>query len=331
MTMKLQFTLILAAATLAFRCADAQDYHLTQYDAATLYLNPALTGAYASEKTDYRIYADYRSQWNALSGKPFTTSYLAYDMPYKRFGFGGFLVNNHAGSSGFNTFSLFLSGSYQIMAPGNKQHSLTVGAQAGLMNKSFKPDQFTFDTQYSPTSTSGFDQGLSSGEVFSKTNVMAFDANMGVYYKSIAKIQTVRPFGGFSVYHVTMPDESFTSETSRVPLRYAVHGGADIQVHEKLKIVPSCLFMYQGAAHEVNAGVLGYYSVKDSGFDLVFGLNHRLDDAVIVQFGLKHGGHVFRISYDIHSSYLGKYSGPGEAIEFSLLLSGRRGEPLFSF
>ena len=33
--------------------AGAQDFHLSQYDVATQYLNPAVTGMYAYEKGDY--------------------------------------------------------------------------------------------------------------------------------------------------------------------------------------------------------------------------------------------------------------------------------------
>ena len=58
----------------------AQDFHISQYDVGSLYLNPALTGMYNGEKGDYKVYVDTRSQWRALGVKPFFTTYIAYDM-----------------------------------------------------------------------------------------------------------------------------------------------------------------------------------------------------------------------------------------------------------
>ena len=48
----------------------AQDFHLSQYDAAALNANPAMTGVF---KGEYRIHAHYRNQWSAFTTKPFTT------------------------------------------------------------------------------------------------------------------------------------------------------------------------------------------------------------------------------------------------------------------
>ncbi len=71
----------------------AQDAHLSQYDEAYLYLNPALTGMFNG---DYRAGGHYRSQWAAVATKPFVTSMLSYDMPKDRFGVGGYIMNNRA-------------------------------------------------------------------------------------------------------------------------------------------------------------------------------------------------------------------------------------------
>jgi len=314
-----------------FLKSDAQDFHLSQYDAAVLYLNPALTGSYFKEKTDYRLCVDYRTQWKSVSNNPYSTAYIGFDMSKKRFGMGGYFLNNHSGTGGFNTFNFMLSGSYQITDNAKGPHYLSVGLQAGVINKSFNPDKFTYDSQYSGSSATGFDESLASNEIFSKTNLLKFDANMGVFYKYKEKYSKWHPFIGLSVYHATMPNESFTNEEKRLPIRMVLYGGSDIIITETLKITPTVLFMTQDKAHELNIGALGYYNISDTKYDVIFGLNYRMKDAVIMQFGIKQEGHQFRVSYDINTSYLNKFSGSKGGIEFSLILTARKNARGFQF
>lgn len=328
---KIKIVFMIAMLTLLSREGGAQDFHLSQYDAATLYLNPALTASYFKEKADYKVYAGYRSQWKSVSGNPFSTSYLAFDMPKNRFGVGVYFINNHAGAGGFNTFNFMVSGAYQIIDTKYSPHFLSVGLQLGIINKSFNPDKFTFDNQYSSTSGSGFDENLSSNELFDKTSLLKFDANMGIFYKFKEQRSNIHPFAGFSVFHVTMPDESFNDTEKRLPLRFVLNGGADIILNEGLKITPSVLFMQQHKAHELNAGALASYNINDTKYDVLFGLNYRLRDAFIIQCGIKQEGHVFRISYDINTSYLNKFSGSKGGIEFSLIYTGKKKQTRFQF
>src|SRR4051812_18132278 len=82
----------------------AQDFHLAQYDAFPLYINPALTGNYLGEKGDYRVSSVYRTQWRALTAKPYATYGVSYDQSYKkRYGFGGYILVNRSGLGNFNT------------------------------------------------------------------------------------------------------------------------------------------------------------------------------------------------------------------------------------
>lgn len=316
---------------LLFQKSFSQDFHLSQYDAAALYLNPALTASYFNEKVDYRIYSGYRSQWKSVSGNPFSTSFLAIDRSYNRFGAGVYIINNHSGTGGFNSFNFMFSGSYQIIDSKQGPHFLSVGLQAGIINKSFNPDKFTFDNQYSTNSGSGFDENISSNEFFDKTSLLKFDANMGIHYKHKTKYATIHPFAGLSVFHLTMPDESFTQTEKRLPIRFVLNGGSDIMIKKGFRITPSILYMNQGKATELNGGILAFYNINDSYYDVVFGLNYRLEDALIIQCGIKQDGHIFRISYDINTSYLNNFSGNKGGIEFSLIFSGRKKQSLFQF
>lgn len=330
--MKTKIILTFAICHLTFYMALAQDFHLSQYDAAPHYFNPALTGIYFGEKADYRIYSDYRSQWKALGYKPYSTFYAAYDMPYKLFGLGGYIVNNRNGmTGGFNTMNVMLSGSYKISNEVNTPHNLSVGVQMGILYRAFDPSKFTFDSQYSPDSPTGFDQNLSNGENFGKTSIAKFDANMGVFYKYKQSSWNVHPWGGLAVYHVTQPNQSLTGiQKDKLPMRWVFWGGADWKVNEQIHVTPMILYMNQAKAYEFNFGALGFYNFQDTKYNVIGGLNYRLKDAFIIQAGLQYEQHIFTISYDINTSYLNNYTNSRGGIEFSLILTGVKGKPLIN-
>jgi len=312
--------------------AEAQDFHMSQIDAAPHYFNPALTGIYFGSDANYHVYSDYRSQWRSLGIKPFSTYYIAYDMPYKLFGVGGYLIHNRNGAGGLNTINFMPSAAYKISNETNSPHNLSVGAQLGIIYRSFDPNHFTYDNQFSVDAPGGFDPNISSGENFGKTSSLKLDANMGVFYKYKTEDWKAHPWGGFAVYHVTKPNQAFTAgiEKDRTPMRVVLQAGADYQITEEISVTPMLLYMSQGKARELLISAIGYYEIKDTKYDVLFGLGYRTRDAVIIQAGMKYINHVFAISYDINTSYLNNYTNGRGAFEFSLLLSGINGQPLFN-
>src|SRR4051812_20888728 len=89
----------------------AQDFHLSMYDAAPLFLNPAMTGLI---DTKMRAHAHFRNQWNVLAYKPFTTALVSFDVPKDKWGFGGQITNMRAGAGNFNVLQLLGSASYAV-------------------------------------------------------------------------------------------------------------------------------------------------------------------------------------------------------------------------
>lgn len=311
----------------------AQDFHLAQYDAVSQYLNPALSGIYPGEKGDYRIASTYRSQWGSIASRPFSTAAISYDMPYKRFGLGGYLLSNRAGAGRFGTLNFLASGAYKISGHEGGPHHLSTGLQLGLFYKSFDPSSFTFDSQYSSSSSTGFDENLDDMESFDKTGRVGFDANMGIHYKWVPEDKKVHPYLGLAVYHLPRPNESFTSTVSRVPMRFNVHTGADININERFDVMPNVLYMTQAKATELNVGVTGTYKTREGGTEvsrLLLGINYRTSDALIFQIGMKNENYNFRIGYDYNISALKNYTNGRGGIELSLVLTGFKGKPLFT-
>ena len=65
-----------------------QDFHLSMYDAAPVFLTPSMTGVFDGE---WRIHTQCRTQWKAVNFKPYTAGLISFDMPYKKWGFGASL------------------------------------------------------------------------------------------------------------------------------------------------------------------------------------------------------------------------------------------------
>src|SRR5690554_7441943 len=78
----------------------AQDAHLSMYDAAPLFLNPALTGVVDG---DFRLHGQYRTQWKSVNYKPYTSYLLSFDMPFKKWGFGVQVNQFRAGQGNYNS------------------------------------------------------------------------------------------------------------------------------------------------------------------------------------------------------------------------------------
>ena len=307
----------------------AQDYHLSHYDAAPLYLNPALTGMSQDVEGDFRITTDTRTQWRALGVKPFTTYYAGYDMVLRkgdeRFGVGGYIINNRGGIGNFNTFNFMVSGAYDIIKSGSP-HVLRTGLNMGLMNKSFRFDNYLFDSQYSQTS-GDFDSGMPSNENMLSSSIFRFDAAFGVYYKYTDDSKAFTPAVGLALHHVTMPRENFSDAEARLPIRWVVHTDCKIVTGEKTFVTPKVLFMQQAKATELNAGFNFGYKINDD-FALVPGFYYRNKDAFVADIGIQFGKNTLRFSYDINTSYLSRFTGGRGAFEISLVMIGEKGKPI---
>lgn len=310
----------------------AQDFHLTQYDQFGLYLNPALTGNFLGDKYDYRASTIYRTQWRPLTSKPYVTYGASYDMPYKRFGLGGFLLDNRSGGMNFNTLNFQSSASYAITDPATSPHLLNVGLQLGLFYKTFNMNNLLFESQYD-YSSGQLNPAISNGENFQRFSRTNFDANMGVFYKYKEKDSKYQPFAGFSLFHVNMPVETFSTYTNRLPIRWNLHGGCDMIINEEWRVTPMFLYMNQARAWELNLGGLAYYKIsesKDAQYDLIFGLNYRVKDAIMLQAGCKRDKFTLRMSYDINTSALRTFSNGRGGFELTIVYTGIKGQPAFT-
>jgi type IX secretion system PorP/SprF family membrane protein len=314
----LAFTLLLSA-----NGVKAQDFHLSQYDAPPLFLNPSLTGMFDGK---FRLHAHYRTQWAAIATKPFTTTGLSFDMPVKKFGIGLQVMNYRAGAGDFNVLSALLSVGYDVVFDETKNHHLALGIQGGIVNKSVNINKLTFGNQYSSANGGGFDTGAPTGETFSNTSILIPDINAGFLYYYAKENVRINPFIGASAFHLTQPNESFYDRSNKLPIRYYVHGGLKINVNEKIQLLPKGIYMQEVNATEYTATLLLHYYLKDDTY-LIFGPTYRSKDAGIIELGLKKGQYTARVSYDINTSSLKTVSNYRGGFEISLTYIARRSKP----
>ena len=293
----------------------AQDFHLSQYDAAALNVNPGMTGVF---KGEYRIHGHYRNQWLAVATKPFTTGLISFDMNKGKWGFGGQIANFRAGVGGYNVVSVMPSAAYKISFGEKKNHFISVGAQVGFFQKSINSSSLTFANQYVKTNGGEFNTALSTNENFSGNGIFNLDVNAGAMYYYADPKSMINPFGGVTVFHINNPQESFLGETNKLPIRPEGILGARVVVTPNISIIPKVFFQYQKEAMELTYAAQGQFYLSNYDLFLLGGITYRNKDAAIVEFGAKYAKFIGRISYDINTSSLTNVSRGRGGSEFSL-------------
>ena len=292
----------------------AQDFHLSQHDAAALYLNPALVGQFDGK---YRVHGHYRTQWGSLSSKSYKTAAISYDMPFEKFAFGGQIINRRAGAGDYNALGVVLNIGYSFTVDKAETHKFSVGVQAGATQKSVDFTKLFFESQYS-SGGGTFDQSIPNGEDFGNSSFWLPEVNAGVVYYYGKNQMRVNPFVGVSVFHLTQPNETFYGEESKLPMRYIAHGGAKVNLSEKIQLMPKLLFMRQENAQEINYGLMAHYHLKGAGAIILFGPTYRSADAFILEGGVKIGSYEAKLGYDFNTSELNEFSDGKGGFEISL-------------
>jgi len=321
--MRIKKIYILFVLTFHFGSVNAQDLHLSMYDAAPLFLNPALTGVVDA---DWRVHGQYRTQWRAVNFKPYTTGLISFDKPYKKWGFGGQIANYRAGLGNYNVLQGLISTSYTISLDKNKTHQLSFGLQGGVSQKSVEYQLLTYDNQYVTTNGGGFDNTLSSGESFGSQSIIVPDLNAGIIYYYSKEQTRLNPFIGVSVFNLLTPNESYFGASNKLPMRFYTHIGSRINITEQFYVIPKVLYMQQQKFSELTfAGDVGYY-LKANDIYLLGGLVYRNKDAFSISLGAKMENITAKFAYDINSSSLYSASSGRGGFELSITYVFRKSD-----
>lgn len=299
----------------------AQDFHLSMYDAAPIFLNPAMTGLI---DTKMRAHVQFRNQWNVLAYKPFTTALVSFDLPKGKWGFGGQITNMHAGAGNYNVLQVLASAAYAVPIDKDKYHNLSLGLQAGFTQKRIEYQVLSFDSQWSTTNGGSFDKSLSSGESFSGNVQFQEAVNFGALYYYGKQQTRINPFLGISAFNLTTPKESFAGGNNRLPRRYYMHAGVRVNVSEILYVIPKILIYSQAKIIQQTYSLDAGYYFKGEKFYALAGYTMRVKDASIIYAGLKKDNYIFKLAYDFNVSTLRGITKTRGAYEISLTWMGKK-------
>ncbi|MFY8091057.1 MAG: PorP/SprF family type IX secretion system membrane protein [Chitinophagaceae bacterium] len=297
------------------------DPHFSQYYVYPQWLNPALTGVMDG---DYRVAGVYRSQWQNFNGGFSTIGIAAEYATQKDFNIGFGMFQQTAANGGYKYLTPYASAAYTGIKFGkNGTHRVSVGINAGVINRRFDRSKFTFGDQWNPVS--GFSVANPTGDVIQTPQSTVFDMGAGALYFDGTPNKKANIYFGFSVAHLTQPLDPFTDGPSKqkMPSRYTFHGGVKIQMSETVSLTPNFLYLMQGQARETMFGAYAQIRGNDV-FDFLCGANYRINDAFVPFVGFNHKDFVLGFSYDANISDLGRAVNGVNSFEISLSFTGRK-------
>lgn len=295
--------------------AVAQDPQLSQFYAAPMYLNPALTGNTQQD----RIGLNYRLQWPGV--RPgYKTYAVAYDHRSVQLnsGFGGMVMHDRAGTLGLSFTQASLNYSYEARI--NRRRAVRGGIRAGYTMRTFDWGNAVFADQIIRENAS------TTVEQAMMRNTSYFDFSVGFLYYS------EQFWGGFSVNHLNEPQQSlYMDGDARLPMRTSVHVGYRFAVDGKdfrfseTTMTLAAHYKAQQLWDQLDLG--GYVDHQQ----LTFGLWYRglpavkayrpgypNDDAVILMVGYETPYQLRLVySYDVTVSKLTAKSGGAHEISLS--------------
>jgi type IX secretion system PorP/SprF family membrane protein len=292
------------------------DPHFSQYYHYTSAINPAMTGIMNGS---VRLSAIYRNQWNSIS-RPFETPGIQAEVSTNRnLNFGASVMSQQAGDGGFRYTQSHLSINYTGIRWGiNEQHHLSVGIQAGFIQRSFEPSKLRLGDQWVPGI--GYNPNLSSNDIFPVRNSLVPDISTGIFYFNDDPDKTILPFFGAAAFHLNQPADPFvtSNDLPYIPVRYVLQGGLQIQTeNENILFTPHVIYMQQGTALNVIAGgQMSMYVNDDTRF--LAGAYYRWNDAITPFAGLAYNRMTLGVSYDVTTSALSRFVNGTGSFEISL-------------
>lgn len=283
-----------------------QDMHFTQFYSSPIFLNPAFTGANVCS----RVTMVYRNQWPGTK-KAYESYLLSIDhfAHKQKIGLGLICGVDDAGTGGLRT--TIVNPSFAYEAKITRAFAIRFGVQPGVTIKSISFNRLVFGDQLSRGGPTG---GSTTTTIESPTQNRAFfDIGAGVLF------YTTRFWGGFSLAHLTRPNESFyTGEEVNLPIKLSVHGGTKILLNpdEKdpdAKKAISIVGHYRGQAEFDQFDIGVYYSqyVFNAGiwYRGIPGLKaykpgYKNDDAIAAIIGFQKDRLTIGYSYDLTISKL---------------------------
>ncbi len=302
----------------------SQGIQFSQFYSSPMILGPSFTGMTDGSRMGF----NYRDQWPKIPGT-FVTYALSYDQYFDKMksGLGLLMIRDQAGTGNLSLTDVGVNYSYVVLL--NKASGLTLrpGVQFKFSQRGIDFEKLIFGDQLSADGT----VAPNTIEVppLSKTGYVDMSSSLLIY----------SPFywGGLTIDHMFMPNQSLTGSISKVPIKLALYGGFKIPLSssnrrrlyekESESITIATHYRFQDGYDQLDLGA--YWSHSPFVIGLWFrgmpvikkpsdgsGVSEKLD-AVIVLVGYRIFNLSFGYSYDFTVSKL--ISSTGGSHELSLV------------
>ncbi len=295
--------------------AAAQDKHFTQFYAAPLALNPALTGAFEGR---YRVSTIYRDQWRQVLESPIRTFAVAadfrFDAPFRvakkdAFAAGLYFFNDQVSIIDFNTTQIAVSLAYHKALDAAERQFLTLGFQGGLTQRSVNYGSLNFPDEFD--GFSGFN--VPTGEELPENNIAYTDWNVGLNYSARFGRDGAVYLGG-ALHHFARPQISFFAngnDGDRLHMKMSAQLSATLPLgsSRRVALLPRFLIARQGPHLEVNTGTNLRFALGEYGGSAmhiggwvrpVRSVNGFNVDAAVALLGFEVNNILFGLSYDLN-------------------------------
>lgn len=280
----------------------AQDIHFSQFYASPLTLNPALTGFSAG---DMRINLNYRNQNQGYI--PYTTYSGSIDLKLIPRDIApdimavGVVITSDDAVKGYmkNTIGA-VSLAYHKSIGYYSKHFISFGAQAGTIQRSIMPNEFSFPNQWS--NNEGYVSTLPNQEnLKDQETAWLFDLNLGLMWFSQLGDETSL-YAGSSIFHVNKPVEALGGYGDELPVRTVVHGGIRFPLSSEMSMTPNAIWTTQNQNKQLAAGSSFEYKIGETDHTFRLGAWYRLsENALIFSAGLQIHAIQIGVSSDFYS------------------------------
>jgi type IX secretion system PorP/SprF family membrane protein len=169
-------------------------------------------------------------------------------------------LNDQQNGKTFNSNEFMLSVAYNMTFGAKKRFQLGAGLQGGIVSTKVDFSKLQFDD--------GFDQNLNYTQSSEALNTKA--ANKGVFNAGVfAKYEFatgMRIYVGYSFNNASHYKENYilnSSEQFNIPFRNTIHGGLELEVTDRIVLIPGVLYQNQAGADETNFGLnVGIHVVR---------------------------------------------------------------------
>jgi len=294
---------LIIALVLANTLSNGQDVRYSQPFSVPLKLNPAITGA----NNDLAVKLNYRTQWgsvqNGYSTPSFTFLYPMFVNEGKgKLNLGLQALNDKAGA--YSTMDIALSIGYNLKLT-ETSHNISAAIMGGYVSQSLNTSDLSFDDQYV---TGAYDASNPTNETAALNDQASYaDVGFGLmyYYNPSKEESMMNAYFGFSLYHLSKPNESHTNQTGSVPVRQSFLAGVKLMTDGGLDFSPGINLSSQGGSEEVSAGLYVDYALNEK-VKATLGGWYRKRSGIAVILGFRYDRYSLGYSYDVGTSELNR-------------------------